>query len=79
MYKQSVEPYHRLFSYQRYWKNPSYKNKQATPTPNMECHQTEQSIEGRSAAGYTYPKGVYCLLALDRLESFQFSDNQNKR
>ena len=23
----------------------------------MKCHQTEQSTEGRSAAGYTYPKG----------------------
>ena len=37
--------------------NLSYKNKQATPTPNMKCHQTEQSTSGRSAAGYTYPKG----------------------
>ena len=23
----------------------------------MKCHQTEQSTDGRSAAGYTYPKG----------------------
>ena len=36
---------------------PSYKNKQRTPTPNMKCHQTEQSTYGRSVAGYTYPKG----------------------
>jgi hypothetical protein len=35
----------------------SYKNKQATPTPNMNSYQTEQSTAGRSAAGYTYPKG----------------------
>ena len=31
--------------------NPSYKNKQRTPTPNMKCHQTEQSTHGRSAGG----------------------------
>ena len=36
---------------------PFNKNKQVTPTPNMKCHQTEQSTNGRSAAGYTYPNG----------------------
>ena len=45
----------------------------------MNSHQTEQSTNGRSAARYTYPTGVYCHLALDRLESFQFSGYQNKR
>ena len=45
----------------------------------MDSHQTEQSTNGRSAAGYTYPTGVYCHLALDRSESFQFSGYQNKR
>ena len=38
-------------------KTLSYKNKQRTPTPNMKCHQTEQSTMGRSAAGLSYPKG----------------------
>ena len=32
-----------------------YKNKQATPTPNMKCHQTEQSTKDALRAGYTYP------------------------
>ena len=27
------------------------RNKQITPTPNMKCHQTEQSNAGRSAGG----------------------------
>ena len=45
----------------------------------MDSHQIEQSTNGRSAARYTYPTGVYCPLALDRLESFQFSGYQNKR
>ena len=45
----------------------------------MDSHLTEQSTNGRSAARYTYPTGVYCHLALDRSESFQFSGYQNKR
>ena len=45
----------------------------------MDSHLTEQSTNGRSAARYTYPTGVYCPLALDRLESFQFSGYHNKR
>ena len=38
--------------------------------------------EGRSVAGYTYPKGVYCLLALDRLKFSRFlvtKTSANKR
>ena len=45
----------------------------------MDSHLTEQSTNGRSAARYTYPTGIYCPLPLDRLESFQFSGYQNKR
>jgi hypothetical protein len=38
-------------------KNLANKNKQRTPTPNMKCHQTEQSMKDALRAGYTYPKG----------------------
>ena len=46
---------------------------QATPTPNMKCHQTEQSTRGRSAAGYTYPNGRLLLscLGLVKFSGFQ--------
>ena len=45
--------------------NPLNENKQATPTPNMNSHQTEQSTAGRSAGGiYISQRGVYCLLVL---------------
>ena len=38
-------------------KNLANKNKQRTPTPNMKCHRTEQSMKDALWAGYTYPKG----------------------
>ena len=63
-YEKSVEPYLCLFSKRRFLQDPTNKNEQDTPTLNMKSHQTEQSTRGRSAAGYTYPKGVYCSLAL---------------
>ena len=50
-YTKSVEPYLCLFSLLRFLQDPTDKNKQATPTPNMKCHQTEQSTCGRSVGG----------------------------
>ena len=42
-YTKSVEPYLCLFSIVRFRNDLSYKNKQETPTPNMNSHQTEPS------------------------------------
>ena len=50
-HKKSVEPYPCLFFERRFLQDPTNKNKQETPTPNMKCHQTEQSTYGRSAGG----------------------------
>ena len=50
-YTKSVEPYLCLFSDLRFLQDPTNKNKHITPTPNMKCHQTEQSTCGRSAGG----------------------------
>ena len=61
---------------------PCNKNKQVTPTPNMKCHQTEQSKYGRSAAGYTYPKGRLLPLALGCVKVSSFltaKTSANKR
>ena len=44
--------------------NPLNENKQATPTPNMKCHQTEQSTRDALRRDIHIPKGVYCLLVL---------------
>ena len=44
--------------------NPLNENKQATPTPNMNCHQTEQSTRDALRRDIHIPKGVYCLLVL---------------
>ena len=44
--------------------NPLNENKQATPTPNMNCHQTEQSTRDALWRDIHIPKGVYCLLVL---------------
>ena len=46
----------------------------------MKCHQTEQSKRGRSAAGYTYPKGRLLPSCLGlSFEIYQISVCQNKR
>ena len=44
--------------------NPLNENKQATPTPNMKCHQTKQSTRDALRRDIHIPKGVYCLLVL---------------
>ena len=44
--------------------NPLNENKQATPTPNMKCHQTELSTRDALRRDIHIPKGVYCLLVL---------------
>ena len=44
--------------------NPLNENKQATPTPNMKCHQTEQPTRDALRRDIHIPKGVYCLLVL---------------
>ena len=62
--KKSVEPYLCLFSVTRFLQDPTNKNKQETPTPNMNSHQTEQSTVGRSAAGYTYPIRAFTAILL---------------
>ena len=63
-YTKSVEPYLCLFSVTRFLQDPTNKNKQVTPTPNMRCHQTERSIVDALRRDIHIPKGVYCLLAL---------------
>ena len=48
----------------------------------MKCHQTEQSTDGRSAAGYTYPKGrlLPSCLGLRNFAGFQIAKTSaNKR
>ncbi len=48
----------------------------------MKCHQTEQSTDGRSAAGYTYPKGRLLLscFGLRNFAGFQIAKTSaNKR
>ena len=84
MYKhtKSVEPYLCLFSISRFRNDPTNKNMQATPTPNMKCHQTEQSTCGRSAAGYTYPNGRLLLscFGLVKFSGFRYAKTSaNKR
>ena len=62
--------------------NLSNKNKQRTPTPNMKCHQTEQSTRDALRRDIHIPKGVYCLLVLDRLKFTRFlsaKTSANKR
>ena len=60
--------------------NLSYKNKQRTPTPNMKCHQTEQSTRDALRRDIHIPKGVYCLLVSDRMKvsSFQVTKTSAK-
>ncbi|MEE1069561.1 MAG: hypothetical protein U0K81_03715 [Paludibacteraceae bacterium] len=48
----------------RFLQDPTNKNKQVTPTPNMRCHQTELSIVDALRRDIHIPTGVYCLLAL---------------
>ena len=60
----------------------SYKNKQATPTPNMNA--TKQSRPQRTLCrrDIHIPKGVYCSLVLDRLKVSKFQNaktSANKR
>ena len=53
--------------------NLSYKNKQATPTPNMKCHQTEPSTKGRSAGGIYISQRAFTALLLwigEKVSSF---------
>ena len=62
--------------------NLSNKNKQRTPTPNMKCHQTEQSTRDALRRDIHIPKGVYCLLVLDWLKFTRFQGTKtsaNKR
>ena len=63
-YRKSVEPYLCLFSFLRYRKDLASKNKQLTPTPEYECHQTEPSRRMLCRRDSHIPKGVYCLLVL---------------
>ena len=58
---------------------PCNKNKQVTPTPNMKCHQTEQSTYGRSAGGIYISQRAFTASCFGLRESFQFSNSQNKR
>jgi len=63
-------------------KNLVSKNKQLTPTPEYECHQTEPSRRMLCRRDIHIPKGVYCLLALDRLKFSRFlvtKTSANKR
>ena len=59
-------------------KNLVSKNKQLTPTPEYECHQTEPSRRMLCRRDSHIPKGVYCLLVRAD-ENFRFSGCQNKR
>ena len=47
----SVEPYLCLFSITRFLQDPTDKNKQATPTPNMKFHQIEPSTKDALQGG----------------------------
>ena len=81
-YRKSVEPYLCLFSISRFRNDPTNKNKQVTPTPNMKCHQTEQSTRGCSAAGYTYPNGrlLPSCFGLVKFSGFRYAKTSaNKR
>ena len=78
-YTKSVEPYLCLFSDLRFLQDPTNKNKHITPTPNMKCHQTEQSTHGRSAAGYTYPKGRLLPSCFGLVKFCRISNRQNER
>ena len=42
----------------------------------MKCHQTEQSTHGRSAAGYSYPKGRLLPSCLDRKKFTRFQETK---
>ena len=71
-----------LFSISRFRNDPTNKNKQVTPTPNMKCHQTEQSTRGCSAAGYTYPNGrlLPSCFGLVKFSGFRYAKTSaNKR
>ena len=60
----------------------SYKNKQRTPTPEYECHQTELSRRMLCRRDCHIPKGVYCLLVSDRMKFSRFQSTKtsaNKR
>ena len=63
-YRKSVEPYLCLFSNLRFLQDPATRISKLTPTPNMKCHQTEQSRRMLCGRDSHIPKGVYCLLAL---------------
>ena len=80
--RKSVEPYLCLFSFLRFRKDPVNKNTQLTPTPNMKCHQTEQSTAGRSAGGIYISQGRLLLscLGLTKFSGFQETKTSaNKR
>ena len=64
IHRKSVEPYLCLFSNLRFLQDPATRISKLTPTPNMKCHQTEQSRRMLCGRDSHIPKGVYCLLAL---------------
>ena len=70
-----MEPYLCLFSDSRFLQDPANKNKQATPTPNMKCHQTERSTCGRSVGGIVISQRAFTAFLLWASEILQDSES----
>ena len=73
--------WNRIFAYSLYRGSgkPFRKNKQATPTPNMNATKQSSPLLDALRRDIHIPKGVYCLLVLGESEMYQISIHQNKR